>query len=545
MQLPAPDGEGGPTPASPLAAAWCLALAAGLGLSALAAGWLEPDRIEPSVVPALLIQTLPGLAGAVLTLIGGAGIRRMILVGFVLAAVAAAAMTGGLSGPTPALVFLPLFAGFALSGWGAGPRRSLLALGGALGSGLAATSGLVSALAIGIGSPAPTLAAVTTLVVLLAGGAGIALGRLGSLRSPDETRMRAVLAQMPGLSLVLTPSGRALAAFGAPPPGIAAQSLLEEGLAQAAEAADRPLVQAALDRANAGDEAQLVFTPHAAPNRRVALAVRPLDGLLVAQLYDATPQRAREARLDAARQAAEAESAGKTRFIASMSHELRTPLNAVLGFSDIMRKRLFGPLPDRYAEYADTIHQAGGHLLDLITDVLDVSKIEAERYELTLTRFDAREPVNAAVTLVELAAAQKTIRLEARLAAAPLPIEADQRALKQIALNLLSNAVKFTPEGGAVTLTLDAVGDELELVVSDTGVGMSPEDMERIGRPFEQAGSAGQRALGTGLGLALVRSLAELHGGRMMVDSRLEQGSAVLVRLPVLDARPSRAEPDS
>ena len=217
-----------------------------------------------------------------------------------------------------------------------------------------------------------------------------------------------------------------------------------------------------------------------------------------------------------------------------MSHELRTPLNAVIGFADIMRQKLFGPLPERYAGYADAIHQAGGHLLDLINDVLDLSKIEAERYQLAMETFDARDAVSAAVALVRLQADDKGVELAAVLPSEPIKVRADARALKQMALNLLSNAVKFTPAGGSVTITLDADGPDLDLAVSDTGVGIAPQDLQRLGRPFEQAGGADQKAQGTGLGLSLVRSLTELHGGRMTIDSTLGEGAAVMIRLPVM-----------
>ena len=170
--------------------------------------------------------------------------------------------------------------------------------------------------------------------------------------------------------------------------------------------------------------------------------------------------------------------------------------------------------------------------------MLDLSKIEAERYELALESLDARDPVSAAVALVRVQADDKGVDLAPVLPSIPLTVQADARALKQMALNLLSNAVKFTPTGGSVTLTLDGVGPYLELVVSDTGVGIAPEDLRRVGRPFEQAGGADQKAQGTGLGLSLVRSLTELHGGRMSIDSTLGEGTAVMVRLPVIPIEP-------
>jgi len=247
-------------------------------------------------------------------------------------------------------------------------------------------------------------------------------------------------------------------------------------------------------------------------------------------------QEAREAKLMEDKAAAEALNSGKSRFLANMSHELRTPLNTIMGFSDIMRARLFGPLPTKYAEYADLIHESGRHLLDLINDLLDVSKIEAERFQLQVEVLDAREPVSAALRLMRVQADDAGLSLRATLPNEPLDIEADPRALKQITLNLLSNALKFTPRGGQVTLNLAGQGDALELSVADTGMGIAPEDLKRLGRPYEQAGDAGQRARGTGLGLSLVRGFAELHGGEMIIESTLGEGTSVLVRLPGLIA---------
>ena len=244
--------------------------------------------------------------------------------------------------------------------------------------------------------------------------------------------------------------------------------------------------------------------------------------------------RRRLAEAEAAREEAVSASAAKSRFLANMSHELRTPLNAIMGFADIMRNRLFGPIPDRYAEYSQLIHESGQHLLDLINDVLDMSKIEADRYRLSKEVFDAREALTAVMRLMRPQADEAGVDLRAVLPDEPLRVDADKRALKQIALNLMSNALKFTPQGGAVTVTLDAVDGELELAVADTGVGVAAEDLERLGQPFEQAGGVESRAMGTGLGLSLVKAFAGLHGGTMGVESALGEGTAVTVRMPVL-----------
>jgi cell cycle sensor histidine kinase DivJ len=282
-------------------------------------------------------------------------------------------------------------------------------------------------------------------------------------------------------------------------------------------------------------EASVAFAPLLDPTRTVCLDLRQVSpDLLVGVMRDATIDKARETALQQARAEAEGLAAGRARFLANMSHELRTPLNAIMGFSDIMRARMFGPLTDRYGEYAELIHESGRHLLDLINDVLDMSKIEAERFELQRGEFDAREAVTAAMRLLRVQADAAGVQLRGVLPPGELEVDADRRALKQIVLNLVSNALKFTPRGGQVTVTADGHDGEFELVVADTGVGISPEDLERLGRPYEQAGGVDQRAKGTGLGLSLVRAFAKLHGGEMNIESRLGAGTSVSVRMPVL-----------
>ena len=253
------------------------------------------------------------------------------------------------------------------------------------------------------------------------------------------------------------------------------------------------------------------------------------------------PLDTRLAEAEAGRERAEAEARAKARFLANMSHELRTPLNAIMGFSDIMRSRLFGDLSPKYGEYAELIHESGQHLLDLINDVLDVTKLEADRYELSAETFDVRDVANAALRILRQQADDAGLKLRGVLPPATLLVKADRRAIKQIVLNLVANALKFTPSGGSVTVTFAEVAGELDIVVADSGVGIAPEDLARLGRPFEQAGDAQDRARGTGLGLSLVQAFARLHGGEMSVESRLGEGTAVTVRLPVLVPKPETA----
>jgi cell cycle sensor histidine kinase DivJ len=225
----------------------------------------------------------------------------------------------------------------------------------------------------------------------------------------------------------------------------------------------------------------------------------------------------------------------KSLFFAGVSHELRTPLNAIIGFSDMMRSRLFGPLPGKYAEYADLIHDSGQHMLDLIGDVLDMSKVEAGKYELHYDHFDASDVIRSTSKMIRPAADQAEVVLVIDIDEnEPLLVEADRKALRQILLNLLSNAIKFSHKGDRVIIGAKSVGDTLNLSVQDYGVGMSAEDVAKIGQPYQQASNVTMiEDRGTGLGLALVKSLSELHGGRFAVASQEGEGTTVDVFLPL------------
>ena len=268
--------------------------------------------------------------------------------------------------------------------------------------------------------------------------------------------------------------------------------------------------------------------------QRTSVDVRfaEIDGGWVAAL---TPERHEEFRLAGERDAALSETRAKSEFLASISHEIRTPLNAIIGFSDVMKSRLFGPMPARYAEYADLIHESGRHLLELIGDVLDISRIEADRYELSKETFDACDVVDICTKLMRQRATEAGIHLEVDLPDTGLPVDADRKALRQILLNLLSNAVKFTPKGGAVVAMARREGDDLIMAVGDSGVGISEDEIARLGQPYMQAASAREsQERGSGLGLSLVRSLAELHGGDMLIESRQGDGTTVTIRMPIM-----------
>ena len=225
----------------------------------------------------------------------------------------------------------------------------------------------------------------------------------------------------------------------------------------------------------------------------------------------------------------------KTLFFAGVSHELRTPLNAIIGFSDMMRSRLFGPLPGKYAEYADLIHESGQHMLDLVGDVLDMSKIEVGKYELHLDEFDMGDVIRSSVKMVRPSADAAELILDVDIDPEhDLVIAADRRAVRQILLNLLSNAIKFTPKGGRVGTSAYLKGDQIVLKVKDNGVGMNAQDVAKVGQAFQQADSARLvKARGSGLGLALVKNLVKLHKGEMKIDSHPGSGTEITITLPV------------
>jgi cell cycle sensor histidine kinase DivJ len=254
---------------------------------------------------------------------------------------------------------------------------------------------------------------------------------------------------------------------------------------------------------------------------------------IVAVTRDITERKAHERELVEARDQAMAASRAKSRFLANMSHELRTPLNAIIGFSEVMSREMFGPLGPRYQEYSRLVHESGSHLLELINGVLDMSKIEAGKFELAEETFDLEETAAAAVRFVRLAAERARVTLKTDIAPDAHAIFADKRAIKQMLINLLTNGIKYTPRGGEVQVK--ALRDErgIEISVADSGVGISAKDLARLGKPFEQVeGEMVRSKEGTGLGLALVKALSALHGGDAVLESVLGEGTTVRIRLP-------------
>ena len=234
----------------------------------------------------------------------------------------------------------------------------------------------------------------------------------------------------------------------------------------------------------------------------------------------------------------EAANRHKSEFLANMSHELRTPLNAIIGFSEVLHERMFGELNDKQAEYLQDILSSGRHLLSLINDILDLSKVEAGRMELELGRFDLPAALDNAVTLVRERATRHGITLDLLVDPEIGAIVADERKIKQILLNLLSNAVKFTQDGGRVGVTASLANGTgvpagtVEVAIRDTGVGIGPEDQATIFQEFRQVGSGEQRQEGTGLGLTLTKKFVELHGGRIWVTSEVGKGSTFTFTVP-------------
>jgi signal transduction histidine kinase len=225
----------------------------------------------------------------------------------------------------------------------------------------------------------------------------------------------------------------------------------------------------------------------------------------------------------------------KSEFLANMSHELRTPLNSIIGFSEVLLEKYFGELNPKQTDYVRNINNSGQHLLELINDVLDLSKIEAGQFELHKSQFELGKVFNLVINILNVRAKKKNIEFTSAGVDNLGQFYADERALRQILLNLLSNAIKFTPEGGAVKLAVMCNDQNLEVAVSDTGIGIAKQNHEAVFEEFKQVNSsATKNEEGTGLGLAIVKRLIEMHGGQIHLISELGQGSTFSFNIPVM-----------
>jgi signal transduction histidine kinase len=266
---------------------------------------------------------------------------------------------------------------------------------------------------------------------------------------------------------------------------------------------------------------------------RMAARLQASYAGLEQQVQERTRELARAlAELDDKSRELEAASHHKSEFLANMSHELRTPLNAISGFSQVLRKELYGEINEKQAEYLDDVLASARHLLSLIDDVLDLSKVEAGQIELQVEPFSLPAALERGVVMVREGATNGGVRISLSSDPGIDTVIGDERRVRQVVFNLLSNAVKFTPAGGTVDIATAQLDGEVRVSVSDTGPGIAPEDQERIFEEFQQASAGKEQREGTGLGLALSRRLVELHGGRIWVDSELGKGSTFVFTLP-------------
>jgi cell cycle sensor histidine kinase DivJ len=308
-------------------------------------------------------------------------------------------------------------------------------------------------------------------------------------------------------------------------------------LADAAALGEARSVEFRVRRDTPGDQ------PVAPPLIWVEMRCRRLDRAksdagapeVVAVMRDVTERKTQEQVLDRTRAEADQANAAKVKFLANMSHELRTPLNAIIGFSDMLmneqRMRLDGA---RREEYAKLINDSGAHLLAVVNGILDMSKMETGDFEIAPEPFAPSPVISNCCDLLALKARECGLELVMRLPAHLPEITADKRAFRQILLNLVSNAVKFTERGGRVTVAVTIEAADIVVAVEDNGVGISVDDLPRVGRPFFQArGAYDRRHDGTGLGLSIVQGLVALHGGEVNIESRLGEGTRVSVRLPI------------
>jgi len=506
----------------------------GLLLVSLTALLIMPPSLFGLIALSLLAAT--ALVNSLILTRRGAAFAKLVIIVWGVAVFFALGLTGGLLGPLSLISLMPFIAAFGFK------RPDDLVLGGCFsrGGGLLSTIiGAVVRIKIPDGDEALWLMLIGFFVTL--GGAfSLALLTMDyfwkkvQVADTAKARYQRLLTEQPGLVLNFEAGGLVISAYGVAPKGLETKTLMTQGLLACIAPSDQDVVREAFFFANTEGKARARFTPATALDRYLTLSLRKAkDGKIYGIVWETTIENAKIDALETARAEIEKALTARSQYLANMSHELRTPLNAVIGFSDMMRQGLFGPMHPKYAEYTQLIWESGQHVLDLINDVLDMSKIEAQKYELRLEAFDLREPVSQALKLMRASAYDKHIEVRGFLPVKPLNVEADKRAIKQICLNLLSNALKFSPNGGKVELRAKSLKQFVEISVKDNGVGIAPDDIERLGQAFVQSGSDAQKAMGTGLGLSIVKAMAEMHGGEMTIMSQLGMGTLVKIRLPL------------
>ncbi len=408
---------------------------------------------------------------------------------------------------------------------------------------LGAGFGLALFLAPNVAEPAAQAASWAAGLVALAGVVGVgvtALNRVFAFKSTlvDEIRGLETLVANSSLAFLrLDTDGRVTRAYGPTAEflGLDATQLSGETLDGLVDQASRETVIEVFARCVRSGRG--VETYANALGRPVRLRFTLEDHGVALCVGRAGPSQAEVETLRRARDSAVSDAEAKSAFFAKLNHELRTPLNAILGFTDVMRQGVFGPLPDTYAEYVGMVHDSAEHLLDLVGSVIDLSKLEAGAYSLEPQRHDAREAIGTGVRMLGVLAEKAEVALIDASEDDPVWVNADERALRQIAINLIANAIKFTPAGGEVRARVGVEHGELVLDVADTGQGMAPEDVARLGLPYMQTETGRSSSTpGSGLGLAIVRGLAEMHGGRLVARSTLGQGSVIGIAAPVLAA---------
>lgn len=508
-----------------------VSLAAGIGILGLGL----PLLAQLAMGILCLVATLAGLC----FLSGSHKLSVIISILWALGAGAAICLTGGRLSPLLPLCVMP-----ALIGLGTHNRAGLLV---GVGLGIAALLGgdyahaFVRPEALSVWQQGQMAQAVMVVLITLLGALGWAYlkrqEQMATQSDSERARLQALLSEQPGLVLRFDATGWVLSAYGTAPKGIESERLLGHGLMPCVAEADQDAVREAFFFVARDGFARVRFAPLDALDRACVLLLRQVrdrgrESTIFGHIFDITLEQSRLDTLEAEHsENVKALSLRSQRF-ANISHEIRTALNAVIGFSDSMRQRFFGPLEGRYHDYSQLIFESGHHALDLVNDAINLSRIEEQGYELRLSAFDGREPLSQAIRMMRATAHQKSIVLKGFLPTRAVTLEADKRAIKQIALNLLSNALKFTKAGGQVTLKARPVGDQFEISVADTGQGMSEDDLKRIGQRYEQAGSDADRAKGSGLGLSIVKDMVAQHGGDMQIKSALGQGTTITVKIP-------------